>query len=364
MVQVPLKDYGYANARVKAMKSRLIDRHTFDELLAADDYRRALGILEVTEYASDIEEVVLQGLRPTDIDRAFNNNLIRNFSKIKDFITGRPGELIDALLGRWDLYNLKTLLRGKRALIPKAEITRNLVPIGNLDLPVLEEIISQPDLRASLDAIVMFSPQWKISYGRAVTDSLAEYIKERDLSVVEINLDKLHYSEVSEVVKGLDNNSRLARQVVELEVDVMNIETLLRLCGLQMGGSKAQTYYVPGGSMSRDDFEQYSHLGQLEDLVDLLSRETPFGEALQRAMRTYEEKGDAVFQDELEQHVIRKCINISQDPLGLGVIIEYMWKKYLEITNLRIIIRGKNISMIESQIRKELFMWNEGEGQR
>ncbi|MDI7253258.1 MAG: V-type ATPase subunit, partial [Actinomycetota bacterium] len=50
---------------------------------------------------------------------------------------------------------------------------------------------------------------------------------------------------------------------------------------------------------------------------------------------------------------------MAKDPLGIGVIIHYMWRKYLEITNLRIIMRGKSIGLIESQIRKELFLWEE-----
>ena len=362
MVQVPLTDYGYANTRVRAMRSRLLDERTFDELLAAADYKRTLGILEDTEYGRDIEDVVLEGLRPTNIDHAFNINLARNFGKIKDFIDGRPRELIDALLARWDLYNLKMILRGLKALVPKAEITRYLVPAGELDMTVMEEIISQPDLRASLDAIVMFSPQWKIHYGRAVADAMADYFKERDLSIIELKLDRLHYREIAEVVKGMDSNSRLARQVVEMEVDALNIQTLLRLCGLEIGEDRAQTYYVPGGGMSMGEFEEYSRLGQIDELVEMLSRRTEFGEALQRAGKVYEEKGETVFQDELEQHIIRRCMDISPDPLGLGVIIGYMWRKYLEITNLRIIIRGKSIGMIESQIRKELFMAEETVG--
>jgi vacuolar-type H+-ATPase subunit C/Vma6 len=71
----------------------------------------------------------------------------------------------------------------------------------------------------------------------------------------------------------------------------------------------------------------------------------------------FDEKGESAFEEEMEKYNIGTCLKMSEDPLGIGVIIKYMWKKYLEIINLRIIIRGKSIGLIESQIRKELFMW-------
>ena len=31
-----------------------------------------------------------------------------------------------------------------------------------------------------------------------------------------------------------------------------------------------------------------------------------------------------------------------------------MWRKYMEVANMRVIMRGKSIGLIESQIRKEM----------
>ncbi|MDY6796897.1 MAG: V-type ATPase subunit [Actinomycetota bacterium] len=361
MVQVPLKEYTYANSRVRAMASRLLDETTFQQVIEASDYNRALGVLEDTEYGPDIEEAILEGFRPTSIDRAFNHNLMRNFNKIKDFFIGRPEELLKALLSRWDLYNLKTILRGMRALVPKAEITRNLVPIGALDLVVLEEILNQPDLRASLDAIVMFSPQWMIPYGQAITAVMPRYLQKNDLAMIETSLDEFHYKRVSSVVKGGDSNSKLVRRVVDMEIDIINITTLLRICGLELEEKEAGSYYIPGGILSSDDFDRILQRKRVEDLVDVLISETPYGEPLRRAEKSFEEKGESVFQDELDKFMIRKCLHITAEPLGIGIIIMYIWRKYLEIKNLRIIIRGKSIGLIESQIRKELVLMDEEE---
>jgi len=337
------------------MTSRLLQKGTLDDLLAAADFGQAVSILDDTDYGVDIEEAIIEGFRPTNIDRAFNRNLARNFTKIKEFFIGRPQELVNALLSRWDLFNLKTILRGLNALVPKAEILRNLAPMGALDLVVLGEIVDQPDLRAALDAIVMFSPQWWIPYGRAITPHMAEFMREHDLSILETALDKLHYGKVARVVRGRDINSTVVRKVVEMEVDSINIATLLRICGLELEESRAEDYYIPGGTISEREFIHLMGLGLPEKVVAALDK-TPYAGALHEALKRFEEQGETVFQDELEKYVIKECLNISEDPLGIGVIVKYMWKKYLEVLNLRIIIRGKSIGLIESQIRKELFL--------
>lgn len=358
MVQVPLKDYSYANARVRAMTSRLLEQRVYKDLLGAPDYNRAIGVLDETEYKEDIEHFMLEGARPTILDRAMNRNMVRNFSKIKDFFEGRPEEMVNVLLARWDLYNLKTILRGKRALIPKTEISRNLVPVGALDLTVLEEIIDQPDLRASLDAMVMFSPQWWIPYGQAVTASLPAYLREHDLSIIELALDRFHYQKISEILNSGDANTALVREVVKIEVDTINIVTLIRLCGLDMMEAKARDFFIPGGTIATAvEFGKILQLGQPERVYEALLAKTPYRDPLEGAWKVFDEKGESAFEEEMEKYNIGTCLKMSEDPLGIGVIIKYMWKKYLEIINLRIIIRGKSIGLIESQIRKELFMW-------
>lgn len=359
MVQVPLKDYSYANARVRAMTARLLDEHTFKSLLDAPDYNAALGVLEDTEYGEDIEQFVLEGARPTIMDRAFNRNLGRNFGKIKEFFMGKPEEMLKALLSRWDLYNLKTVMRGMRALIPKTEITRNLVPVGSLDLVVLEEIINQPDLRASLDAIVMFSREWWIPYGQAITEHLRSYLHDHDLSILEMALDKFHYQRIAELMRKGDANAALVGKVVRLEVDTINTVNLMRICGLELEETKAEDYYVGGGTLSEHDFVRIMELKQPELVCEALKTKTPYRMPLENAWQRFDERGESAFEDEMRKHLIKSCMNISGDPLGIGVIIEYMWKKYLEITNLRIMVRGKSIGLIESQIRKELFLMGE-----
>ena len=67
---------------------------------------------------------------------------------------GDPRESVTMLLGYWDAYNLKTILRGKQFLLSPEEIVRSLIPAGYYDEPALWELARQPSLRAVAELLL------------------------------------------------------------------------------------------------------------------------------------------------------------------------------------------------------------------
>jgi V/A-type H+-transporting ATPase subunit C len=65
----------------------------------------------------------------------------------------------------------------------------------------------------------------------------------------------------------------------------------------------------------------------------------------------------SVFERALEDYLMRKALSTAVgDPLGVGVIIGYLWAKQNEVTNLRIIVKGLSVGMPEDRVRKELIL--------
>ena len=56
-------------------------------------------------------------------------------------------------LNRWDVHNLKTILRGKNIHSPPEEIREALVPAGTLDEATLVELLKQNDVRDVIDLL-------------------------------------------------------------------------------------------------------------------------------------------------------------------------------------------------------------------
>ncbi len=55
--------------------------------------------------------------------------------------------LIGAYLMRWDVWNIKSILRGKFSGASDEEIRETLVPAGSMRSDTLNELIKKPDIR-------------------------------------------------------------------------------------------------------------------------------------------------------------------------------------------------------------------------
>jgi V/A-type H+-transporting ATPase subunit C len=74
-------------------------------------------------------------------------------------------------------------------------------------------------------------------------------------------------------------------------------------------------------------------------------------------VRFEQERSIAVFERALEDYVLRKALDAGRgDPLGIGIVIGYLWAKQNEVTNLRIIVKGNSVGMPADRMRRELIL--------
>jgi vacuolar-type H+-ATPase subunit C/Vma6 len=76
------RDYGYCNARVRGMRSRLLGRTYLDQLMDCADLRGIIQMLTQTEYGPDLEATLLYGHTFSAVDEALKINMVRTFRKI------------------------------------------------------------------------------------------------------------------------------------------------------------------------------------------------------------------------------------------------------------------------------------------
>jgi V/A-type H+-transporting ATPase subunit C len=183
-------DYGYANARIRGMHSRLLDRKGYEALLVQPDIPAMVSELEKTPYKAEIEEgaVLYPGIR--GVEYALRKNLAETFLKVRKILTGTDAEIfVKIFIARYDIHNLKTILRGMHIHIPPEEITECLIPAGTISSALLHEILKQPDVRAVVDLLAT----WDVIYSRPLTASLKEYAETNNISSLEYALDLFHY---------------------------------------------------------------------------------------------------------------------------------------------------------------------------
>jgi len=106
--------YEYANARIRAMKSRLLDRRELEELAGKLDIESVINQLEETPYREEIEDASVKYTGIACVEYALRRSLSNTFRLILSSVKGEDAQtLMQIFLNRWDIQNIKTILRGK-----------------------------------------------------------------------------------------------------------------------------------------------------------------------------------------------------------------------------------------------------------
>jgi V/A-type H+-transporting ATPase subunit C len=348
-----MMDYGYINARMRGMKSRLLSHRALDDLILKPDLESVIADLENSPYREDIIEAKGRSSGILCIESALRQNFIKTFRKIQDFSKDEEEakQYISIFLHRWDVQNIKTILRGKNIHTTAEEILDCLVPAGELDEVTLKELLKQPDVKAVIDLLAT----WEIRYAKPLTESFPEFVKSQDLAVLECALDRYYYADALETVKAPAYNNNLIRDLLSLEVDVVNARTVLRMVRDHVDPADAQRYLIGGGTeFDEKKLRTFLSFPTIEDVVRAMAaKQYQFLAAVpEAAVRTQK---ISVIEKELERFLIKKGVGaFLLDPLSVASVIGYFWAKYNEITNIRIISRCKTADFPVENLKEEL----------
>jgi V/A-type H+-transporting ATPase subunit C len=345
-------DYEYIGARIRGMKSRLLERKALEALGAKMDISSVIDELENTPYRQDLEDASVQHNGLACVEEALRRNLSKTFRLIFSFVKGEDAEtLINIFLNKWDVQNIKTILRGINIQEMPEEIAESLAPAGALSDATLAEMIKQPDVKAVIDLLAT----WGIEYSRPLTQHFKEFSETRDLVVLEYALDKFYYNHALDAVAGDSYDEGIIRGIVRTEIDVTNIKNVLRIIRDKVELEDPQYYFISGGKeLDVDKLSALSKTRTMDGVTKQLA-----GSSYDFLARLPDEYVTAEkispFEKELDKFLLQKALRLfSGDPLSLALVIGYLWAKLNEITNIRIIAMCKTEYVPEKEVMEEL----------
>ena len=341
----------YVNARVHGMSSHLIQVHGFERLIAQTSVEGIINELEKTPYRDDIVEgkAIYPGM--SCLEYALQKNLAKTYNKIFGLVKEeKPARYITIFLKKWDVQNIKTILRGKNIQAPSEEILSCIVPAGTLDETTLLELVKQPDVRAVVDLMAT----WKIGYALPLTRHIGEFFERRETALLEFALDEYYYSQALEVLKGHSEDDRIVRTFIGTEIDVRNLKTSLVMRRDNVTTEDARRYLLKGGKELKPGFfTEFLQAKTIQDALDLLEP-TSYG-FLSSRRNDYPVKLSDLEKD-LDHFLTRKGIGMFRgDPFSFTVTIGYLYAKLNEITNIRIIARCRESGMPDEIMESEVF---------
>ena len=346
------RDYGYGNARTRGMKSHLLGPAFFEELIGCSDLNKMIQVLLGTEYGPDLEARLVEGRTVAVVDDALKDNMVRTFDKIMGFINDEAKLLSMTVLGRWDLFNVKTIIRGKHMKLKPETIVDSLLPVGEMTQVELRELAGLEDVLAVTDTLWT----WGSAYSVPLREGVQEYLKEGDLSVLELSLDRYYSQWAARRLTRRKPNYVLARTILGLQVDSTNLVTAFRLLKADTTDMDVRRYFLSGGvHVNEELFVKLTGLSDVDEVIDGL-KGTPYSLQLEKVLSAYMDANSiAVLERALEDYVMRRALGSGfGDPLGFGVMVSYLYAKQNEVTNLRIIVKGNAVGMPADRMRKEL----------
>lgn len=343
-------NFAYACTRVKAKKRFLLSRDTYSRLLVMDVYEigRFLGETqyreEMTRYGSLYSGADL-------VEVAVTRNLGDTFSSILSFTRGHLREMVRDYLRRWDIYNVKTVLRGKTTKVKDEDIIDTLVPAGAFSEEYLKSLVAMTSVEEIMDALAK-EPSLRIT-----PELSREVVDTGRLASLEDHLDKVFYSDMLKVVKRTDKADALLNQFARREVDVTNLKVLLKLKAEKIPEDQIAKYLIPGGF--EFEIERLRSLAAAEGMGAVLDEieRSSIGQELKGAIDKYKAdkklSGMTIALDKTLVGASEKFAHFY--PLSVLPIVNYMIRKKAEVDNIRILARGKQ-AKLESKVMEELLV--------
>jgi len=342
-------NYAYASARVKTRKSFLYPKETYLRLLQME-LPEISRFIEESRYKQEIDELATKYSGIDLLEYALNLNMAREMNEVLDFCQGEMKILLGAYLMKWDVWNIKSILRGKNYGATEDEIKETFVPAGELRMSTLVDLIhkgSIPDVIEGLNGTKFY---------KSLSSSLEDFNKTQTLSRLENNLDKAYYAYLLSIKMAGTSADELMIIFVKREIDFTNLRTLFRLKRQGLEHEKIMDYIVPGGfKLTADDLRKFAQAPSFDEYVNLL-KDTPYWPNLSEAVDNYRETRSLnAIEVALNKADVMYAEKISHAyPLSILPILGYTVRKNVEVNNIRTIARGKEVLLSNEVIRNQL----------
>ena len=339
-------NYPYVTARVRAKKAALLSPDVYERMLVMEIPQIA-RVLGEGAYKAEILALATKALGVDLIELATNRNLAAVFTQIIQFSEGELRQMIGWYLDRFDVQNVKTIVRGKLFGASSAEIQEDLVAAGSMRESFLISLIELPTLEEVFDRLQ------ETIHAQALRDLGKKPLEVPKWSEWEDRVTKLYYEYLLGVIPERTEGTRLMQEFVRREIDIVNLKTLLRLWA-----SKATLAYDPfvDGGLEIPKAELAEMVSLDVKALTARLRDYALTEDLAPQLKDLQALGVGQLVRSVEKlHLLEAGRYAHVHPLSVLPILDYIVRKDREVQNLRIIARGKQ-SALSSDVIRELLV--------
>ena len=347
--------YGYSNARVRAMKGLLLNSSTLNDLIRVGTVEGMVELLQRTGYKNDLSAASVEYSGSRLIELAASRNFARTVQKLLRLTPKEDRPVVRALLVKWDLLNLKTIMHARRLKLGYDDVKPYLFPVGGLNeddfkrmMKAEEREIFKEVKRTELGEQMLSTST--AHFSRQMWETFKNAMRNLNTFMqMETIVDAYMYLLMDKALSDVGGREVSSiRGILKREIDAKNILIIERLKKHNADRKRITDSLIRGGTMSETLVGKLMDAKDLPAVVGLLRLKFP--------QLTIKDNVDlAALEIALEKSVAaQKVLGFHRAILSVGVMVGFLLLKEEEINNLRKIAKGKEFSIPENDVREML----------
>ena len=354
-----MSDFDYGNARLRVMKSRLLTRKGMEGLADSGSLNGLIAALTQTAYRKSVEAALSHVSGKECVDLALRKDLVETLDRILSFYTGDTREIVAVVLQRYDILNLKAILRGLSRNVSPNQILLTLVPVGKLRIDLLEELAGASEPRVAIDLLASMNSPFAQPFLKLRAEAPGA-----DTIQMEIALDQWNYDQARKFLENASQSDSGLASALKMEADLVNFLTIFRFAQAPeerkfyhgwLGTDDLGRLLIGPGHVPFEKFLRAGNEDSLDAAVDQFTG-TIYEPALRAGMKKYAQSSRLSDLERQLQSFHKGWLanQIAKDPLGIGVLLGFLALKDNEVSNIRWITHGINMELSPATIRAEL----------
>jgi len=346
--KLKLGTYPYTYVRTAVMKSLLFRKDDYHKMLKMG-FSEIAKFLQESHYRKEINELANEHSGADLIELALNKSLAESFKKLLRISPDELSLLIREYVKRKDIEDIKTIIRGRFTGTDKKLVAGSLTGAGTLSMEFLMSLLE----KESVEEILKGS---RIADFHIFKDSITDFNEKNSLASIENALDKFYYSHIIQFSGILPKEGRLFKNFLLKEAEIMNILTLLRLNKAGLGRESALNFVIQLGDRQKDaKMALLANANDIDEMAKVLQR-TEFTDIFSEGIEEFRKSNSLIaLETGLHKHLLRQSVLLMhQHPLSVDIILGYMFAKDIEVRNLKIILKGKQLGLSEGFIESQL----------
>ena len=329
-----LTKYSFVNSKIRAMLSYLLNPAFFERLSEARDVNDMIDILKNTPYRAIADEFHRGHIELENLEREFSKEDLRIYKKVCNmFSTDDEKKFIALLMERYEIEELKVVLRAWHKKIPINLNDYILSDKINYDID-FKKILSAE----TLDEIMLLLNQ--TPYERPLISARKKFLEHNSTFYLEVALDRDFYERLLAAVnKFSPSDKKVARKLLGIEIDIENINSLIRFRKYySLSADTVMDLVIAGGEVVSKD--KARKIYETEDLSNVFE-----GIAAEINIKLNDENAHSIesFLYAILLHQVKRIL--AGFPFTIGTVMGYLILKRRETRNVVSLFYGKSLGV-------------------